>query len=439
MLRSHRLAKPVLALVAVAGLGLLLSGCVFLKPGSLALSQPGAVGSVRVHFVLCTVGEETCSANTESKGRTVQFLIGIAVPTGSTAPASITALSVKGSTPLVFTRSDEATSEIAAAATAWQKVYTEGTQKEKEEAEAAKPLIGGPWPPSGMQGFGYISTPYLEAKGANLEWSLDADFGLPTEASGTPFTGPFAAAMAAGSREVTETMPASRPVHCAIYEKGAGAAPADDAICSGTEQQAQVDTSDLTIAAPKKPAQAFVGGSGEVDFPLSFASTAASSPSFTLSATTTAKGGKVKLGAKTFKPGNVNAKTHLAPTATGKVKVSVPRSIKPGTYEVTLAAKTAQGGTATGTAKLKVAKPKLKLTVARVNAATGTATLRVKVPGAGKLTISGKGIATVKKKAKKAQTLTVIISSTAGARVRVKATFKPKSGISVSKTKSIVL
>src|SRR5262249_48276614 len=146
-------------------------------------------------------------------------------------------------------------------------------------------------------------------------------------------------------REVTAKQPASRPVHCVRFEEGAKSAEGD-ALCTGTLQSGQVGTSDLRISAPKKVPQAFVGGKGEVDFPLKLASTASSSPSFSLSATTKAKGGKAKLASKTFKPGKVNAKTHLAPTGTGKVTVSVPLSIKPGTYKVTLTAKTAQGGVA---------------------------------------------------------------------------------------------
>lgn len=436
MLRSRRIAKPVLALIAACALALVITGCAYFKTGSLAGSQPGAVGSVRVHFVLCTSGKEVCSANEDTEA--LQYLIGIAVPPGSTPPASFTAVPLKGGSPIIFTRSDEVASEMAAAAASLQKLFEgAGTPKEKEEAEQIKALIGGPWPPSGMQGAGYISGPVTELEGANLEWSVDADFGLPAGSGSAPFTGPFGAAIAFGFREV-EKLPANRPVRCVRFEESVKPEEGD-AFCGGTVQSVQVGTSDLKISGPKKPAQAFVGGKGLVAFPLKFASTAGVSPSFKLSATTTAKGGKAKLGSKTFKPGKVNAKTHLAPTASGKVTVSVPRSIKPGTYKVTLTAKTSQGGTATGTAKLKVVKPKLKLTVARVNAATDTAVLRVKVPGAGRLTVSGKGIATVKVNSKKAKTLTVTVASSAGGTVTVKATFKPSSGISVSKTKSIAL
>lgn len=447
MFRGRRVAKPIVALIATAALGLVIAGCANIKAGSLAGSQPGGVGSVRVHFVLCTVGKtEPCGAT--EKNETLQYLVGIAVPAGSTPPANFTAVPLKGGSPIAFTRSDEVASEMAAAAASLQKLFEgAGTQKEKEEAAALKTVLGGPWPPSGTQGVGYISAPVTEAEGANLEWSVDADFGLPAGSGSSPYTGPFGAAIAYGFREVGK-LPASRPVHCIRFEGGVKSEEGD-AFCGGTVQQAQIGTSDLKIAAPKKTAQAFVGGSGQVNFPLNFASTAGSVPTFSLSATTTAKGGKTKLTSKTFAPGAINASTHLAPTGTGKVTVSVPRSIKPGTYNVSLTATASQGGSVTGTAKLKVVKPKLKLSVGKINAANGTTILKVKVPGAGKLTVGGKGVVKVTKKTKKAKTLKVtikpnaatsaLLSRVGSAQVKVKATFKPTSGISVSKTKAVVL
>jgi hypothetical protein len=243
MFRGRRFAKPVLALLAAGVLVLVISGCAYFKTGSLAVSQPAAVGSVRVHFVLCTTGKEICSANEDNE--TVQYLIGIAVPSGSTPPASFTAVPLKGGAPITFTRSDEVASEMAAAAASLQKLFAgAGTPKEKEEAEAVKALLGGEWPPAGMQGVGYISGAVTEAENANLEWSVDAEFGLPTAAGGAPFTGPFGTAIAYGFREVSGTMPSSRPVHCIRYEEGV-TSKEGDAFCGGTVQQVQTGTSDL--------------------------------------------------------------------------------------------------------------------------------------------------------------------------------------------------
>lgn len=65
------------------------------------------------------------------------------------------------------------------------------------------------------------------------------------------------------------------------------------------------------------------------------------------------------------------------------------------------------------------------------------------------MTIAGKGVSKVSKRVKKAKTIAVRIASTGVAsallskagsvRLRVRATFKPTSGIAVSKPKSIVL
>ena len=450
MFRDRRFVKSVLALSAAAVLALAISGCSFVKPGSLTVSQPGGIGSARVHFVICSIGgeETSCGTNT-SETETFQYLVGIAVPPGSVPPATFTAVPIKGGTPIAFTRNDEAVPELAASSAAQQKLLGEAkTPKEIEEAEDFKQIFGGLWPPSGLQGVGYISAPVQELKGETAEWSVDADFGLPVAANGIPFPGPFATGIAFGLREVSASQPATRPVRC--VKLGSGPEPQDgEAFCSGSVQQGQLGTADLLIAAPAKQGQAFVGGSATLNFPLKFAATAATVPSFALSATTSAKGGKAKLGSKSFTPGAPDPTSHRSPTGTGKVEVSVPRGIKPGTYQVTLTAQTPQGGIATQVAKLKVTKPKLKLGGVRLDATRGSATLRVKLPSGGRLTISGKGVARAVKKVKKAKTVSVRIASTGGAnallgkvgsvRVRVKATFKPTSGISVSKTKPIVL
>jgi hypothetical protein len=392
-----------------------------------------------VHFNLCTLGGSGCGPNEETE--TLQYLVGVAVPPGSAPPSSFTAVPVGGGAPIVFTRNDEVASQMTGATTGLQKFLEEAeTPEEKEMAEAIGKLVGGTWPPSGLQGFGYLSAPVQEVEGATAEWSVDADFGLPIPADGGPFPGPFAAGIAIGIREVEEGQSASRPVHCFRLE--AGVEPQEgDAFCSGSIQQGQVGSADLKIAAPAKTAQAFVGGSAQLSFPLKYAGTPPAPPTFALSATTTLKGGKAKPGPASFTPG--------PPNPTGTVTVTVPKNAKPGTYQVTLTAATPQGGIATGAAKLKVTKPKLKFAGVKLDPAKGTATLKVKVPGGGSLTVAGKGVAKMKKKTKKAKTLNMKITPTGNAnaqlakagsvKVKAKATFKPSSGISVSKTKSIVL
>lgn len=454
MSRARRLAKPFLALGAIAAVALVVSGCAIVQPGSFSLSQPGGIGSVRVHFNLCTAATSTTSVGCgqATKSETVQYLTGIAVPPGSTPPASFTAQPIGGGAPVVFTRNDEVATQMAASSAAFEKFIAEfeaaGTPEEKAEAALIHQLYGGPWPPSGLQGVGYISAPVSEVKEQGLQWSVDADFGLPVPADGSPYVGPFASGVAMGLREVSEAKPANRPVRCLILDKAMPPTEFDSA-CGGTTAQGQLGTSDLRIEAPKKAAQAFVGGSGQLSFPLEFATTGGTPPSFALSATSTAKGAKFTFAPKTYKPGKVDPTSHLAPAANGKVTVAVPKSVKPGTYKVTLNATASQGAGTSQVGTLKVVKAKIKFGGVKADPAKGTATLKVKVPGAGKVTISGKGVKKAKKKAKKKGTVKLTIKPTGAtasrlaqagtAKTKVKVTFKPTSGVAVSKKKSVTL
>lgn len=442
MSRLRRPAKPLIALLAVAALGLALSGCVYFKPNSLTVSQPGGIGSARVHFELCTEPVPNCEASEGEEP--VQYLLAIAVPPGSTPPPTITAAPKTGGQPIVFTLNEEVAREFEAVSPNLQEILGgEGVPPE------AKAIIGGPFPPSGLKGVGYLSGLVTESAGATLEWSVDADFGLPVAADGSPFAGPFAAGVALGIRGVAPGFPENRPVQCARIVAGEEP-PKGASICGGTAQQAQFGTSDLRIAGPSKATEVFVGGQAPVKFKLNYATTGTTIPSFALKGGTSVKGGKASIptGAS-FAPGAIDTVSHRAPTATSEAKVTVPKNAKPGTYEVTLTAAAPQGGTATGVAKVKVTKPKLKLGGVKLNKANGTATLTVKVPGAGTLTVTGKGIVKAKKQAKKAKKLKITVKAsgktkaqleaTGKAKVKAKLSFKPKSGISAKKSKSITL
>lgn len=424
MSRLRRPAKPLILLLAFAGLAAALSGCVYFKANSLQVSQPGGIGSARVHFELCTDPLPACEPN-ETEG-TLQYLLGIAVPPGSTPPQTVTATPLNGGPQIVFTLNEEVAKEMAAASPEIQKLVNE-----EGASEEVKQIIGGPWPPSGLQGVGYLSDPVLETKTTKFEWSVDADFGLPTAADGSAFAGPFATGIALGIRGVNPEHPANRPVHCARSEEDFMSG--DVAICLGTNQQKQAGTSDLRIAAPANSAGVFVGGKVPLSYGLSFASTAPTPPAIAYTATSSLKGAKATAAAN------------------GKVTVTVPKNAKPGTYEVTLTgtAQVPNGASSSAVAKIKVTKPKIKLGAVKLNKAKGTATLAVKVPSAGTLTATGKGLVKAKKKAKKAKTLKLTIKakgatkaqleSSGKAKVKAKISFKPSSGITVKKTKSITL
>lgn len=440
MSRLRRPAKPLAVLLAFVGLIVALTGCVYFKPNSLSMSQAG-VGPVTVHFVLCTEPEPNCGP-TESEG-TLQYLLGIAVPPGSTPPPTITATSPNGA-PIVFSLNEEVAREIAASSPSVEQLLAE----EKAPPEV-KQIIGGTWPPSGLQGIGYLSAPVQETEGSNLEWSVDAPFGLPVAADGSPFAGPFATGLAFGFRLVTNELPANRPVRCVRVESESPES--GSAICAGNSQQGQIGTSDLKIGAPAK-GSAFLGGKAKLSFPFNLATTAVPSPSFALSATSTLPKAKFSLSSPTFTPGVPDPTTHRSPTANQTVTVTVPKNAKPGTYEVTLTAKAPQGGLVSQVAKLKVTKQKLSLGGVKLNKKKGTATLSVKIPGAGTLTATGKGIVKAKKSAKslkKPKTLKLTIKAKGKAKkqlaeegiakVSAKVTFKPTSGTSVTKTKKITL
>jgi hypothetical protein len=435
----RRRSKFLVLLVAVAGLALVLSACAFFKQGSLSVSQPAGIGAAHVHFVLCTEPSgATCEPNEEREtpkgNETVQYLIGIAVPKGAAPPATFTAQPITpGSQPIAFTRNDQVASEMAAASA---KLAEAELPPEASEIK--------PWPPAGLEGIGYLSTPVEEEEGSLDEWAVDAEFGLPVPSDGSPFTGQFIAATAEGAREVTPDHPASAPVHCfRAGEEGEEG----EALCSPTAEEAQAGTSDLKIAAPPT-APVYVGGKATLPFGLNFASTAPTSPSFTLGATSNLPGAAVALSSPTFAPPAPDSSTHRS-SGSDTVTVAIPKTAKPGVYEVTFTAKTAQGGTATQVAKVEVTKPKLKIGKVKLNKKNGTAKLSVGVPSAGTLTVSGKGIVKAKRTAKGPKTLKVTIKakgkakktlvSTGKAKVKAKIVFKPSNGASVTKTKSIVL
>jgi hypothetical protein len=121
---------------------------------------------------------------------------------------------------------------------------------------------------------------------------------------------------------------------------------------------------------------------------------------------------------------------------------------KPGKRSATLTVSNSCGGTATATASFKVAKP-FKFGKVKANAKKGTATIKVNALGAGKLTLSGKGLKAQKKSLKKAGKVTLTVKPTGktqgklvkSGQAKVKATvsFKPVGGKPLKQKKSVVL
>ncbi len=421
---SRRLVKPVLALVALAVLALSLSACAVFKEGSFRLSQPKGIGPVAVHFAICTEPAEggACEPN-EDEGQS-QYMLSFVVPPGTTPPATITAAPINGAAPIVFNRNDEVSRSITQAAAEGESTY----------------------PPPGKAAVGYLSAVFTEETGATREWAVDTEFGLPAAAAdGGSFGGPFGMEVIYGWRLVDDMHPASRPVDC--FEP-VGEPPTDSTAICDSVAEGEIGTSDLKIGAPAQAA-AFVGGKAKIAFPFDFASTASPLPTFGLVPASTLPKAGFSLSTPTFVPGPPDPNSHRSPADSPTVTVTVPKDAKPGVYEVTLTATAPQGGVVSQMAKLKVTKPKLRLGGVKLNKSKGTATLAVKVPSPGTLTVSGKDVVRVKKKAKKAKTLKITIRAkgktkselkeTGKAKLKAKVSFKPTSGIAVKKTKSVKL
>jgi hypothetical protein len=426
--RSRKLA---LVAFAVTVLALVVSACADFKDGSLSGTQPAGIGPVRVHFELCTVSLSNPGCQTNEESGQSQYLLAIAVPQGSTAPATITAQPQGEGAPIVYTRNDEVARKVS---------EEEGTAEE-------------PWPPAGSEAVGYLSSVFDEEEGQLREWTVDADFGLPSGADGASFAGPFNPYVATGWRRVDSTYTADRPVKCS---ESTGEPSNETLADCELQEEVEIGTSDLKIKAPT--ASTTPGGQATLQFGLDFASTAASQPSFNLAATSSLPQAGLNLAGSTFSPAAPDPSTHRSALSQENVNVSVPATAQPGTYDVTLTATTSGGGTVSQAGKLEVKKPqvppppakaKLKLGKVKLNKKKGTATLPVGVNIAGTVTVSGKGIAKVQRKAGGPKTLKVTIkakgkakaklNATGKAKVKAKFVFKPTTGASVTKAKSITL
>ncbi|HET6997337.1 MAG TPA: hypothetical protein VFI03_02015 [Solirubrobacterales bacterium] len=349
----RRTRLPVL-LVAAAAIALLLSGCVWLKGGSVALTQPGGIGGVNLRFSICTtvITEEGKSTGCGSESTTTegQFFVGLVVPVGTQAPEALTVTPGPGAGPLTLTRSPAVAPALS-----------------------SNPLLaeaGTVVPPPGSEILGYASSVITEPAGQALEWAVSANLGLPPVADGGTYGGPLRVAVLPASREVTPERPASRAFSCS--------AEGDLTFCSATETVVELGTSDLKIGAPASTAVA-PGTQVKVPFTFDFASSAAALPVFTLKATSTLPQAELRLSSASFSRAPSNATTKRAPATTRKVIVNVPPSARPGNYELVLTATAAQGGAATGVATLAV-QPALRARLVAPRRVKASAASRQGIP-----------------------------------------------------------
>lgn len=409
---------------------LALSACAEIDQQSITVMQPGGVGAVRVHFRLCTVHEgfpsgeyELCAA-ADHKGQGQQILA-YAVPKGSSVPATITPTPGPGAPAIVFSRNQEVAERIA----------EEGAENEP------------PWPPAGDEVVGYLSNVIEEHEGDNFEWSVDADFGLPTPADGKAFAEPYEVGIGEGWREVSEEKPANRPINC---EEEIFAPPEVHfyGSCGPLQEIFSLKVSDLKVV-PGVPVEAFAGDHVPVRFGLELGSTAASPPSFLISGTSTVPQATVMSTEPSLAPPDLDPKTNRSAPITSTLKVATPAKAKPGTYQVTLTASPPAGGKVSATASLTLLKLAIQIGKAHVDPANGTATLSVKVPTAGTLKLSGKGVAAAKRTPKGANTVKLTVRAKGNAlatlqetgtvKLQLQISFRTGHGASITKAKPVTL
>ncbi len=410
--------RSALVALAVALVTVVLSACAFYKPESFKGSQPEGIGPVNLHLSLCTQSEteEICAPSNFSDES--QQILAFAVPKGSSAPQNFSVTPTSTGPTLRFALN----------------------QNVSQAAAALPPETGKPaWPPAGDEVVGYLSDPYVTHEGEDLEWRIDAGFGLPSGSDGGSFNSIYTAGLVTGARSVDESLPASRPLECEE----------SDSFCEISDE-ATVPVSDLKISAESSTAAAFVGGEAQVPFKLDFASTVSGAlPSFSLTATTSVPGGAASPTEASFAPSSVDGASHRT-AASRAVAVKIPASTAPGTYQVNLTATNPAGGAATGIATVVVSKPTIKFGKLKLNKSKGTGVLSVTASSAGKLSLSGKGLAkatTTVAAAGKPVKLTVRptgkglkkLSSTGKLKAKAKISLKPSSGITVTKNRSLTL
>jgi hypothetical protein len=412
-----KLIRTAAVLATFAALALTLSACITVKPGSQQTSQPGGIGNVDVDFQLCSA-EEGPGAPSECElddyTGTAQVILAFIVPRGVTnVPASFTAIPgpAPGGAPIDFRRN--------------------------QSIDAFFNSLEGI--PAGLEAIGYLSDVVSENENDSFEWSVKFPFGLPGAADGGSFVGPLKYFLAFGWRKVGPGLSPDRPVECE------SAAPDENAACTSTGE-VEFGVSDLKVTPPAETT-VFAGATAEFPFAFDFGSSAAAPPSsFALSATTTLPGATATPSELTFPIGPLSSSKRFAGQRTAVVVV--PPKAKEGVYEVRLNATTATGGSTRAVAQLRVRQARVGIS-AKLNKSRGTATLTLKVPAAGTLTVSGRGIVKAQRKPNAARTVKVTVRTKGKAkkrllangkvRVTAKVTFQPTGAAAVTVSRPLNL
>lgn len=431
---ARRLRKPALALAVFAAIAVTLTACAYLKPGSLQVTQPGEIGSVRIHMVFCSaISSGVCAVPSESEEG--QTFLAIAVPKGTIAPDTFAAVAEPPSgPPLVFRRNQSAAEALG-------RLKAEGTDP--------------PWPPAGSELIGYLSDVMPGQEGEKVEWTVNPEFGLPVPADGGPYGGAFLVALAIGQRNADGKSPTDleRPAYCPIGEEES----TREECTILKDARVELRPTDVRVKAGAAPTVT-IGREATIPFTVEVGTTATNIPTFVLGATTNLPGVAPAVSDSSYVPSPPIDASRRTSTSRS-VKVAVPENAKPGTYSVTLTAKTPAGGSVSQTGSFTVTKaepappafPRALLTFGKTtfDKAKGTATIAVQVGVAGKLTATGKKIVKAVRNATAPRTVNLTIRARGKAKKKlnktgkttVKATiaFVPKGGTAVSQVRSLTL
>jgi hypothetical protein len=322
--RWRRLTAAAAVVTATA----LASGCVVFQSGPTS-SQLQTIGDFQQTFVVCASNNTApggCNdpglSGTPAVTSPAQVLIGIQLPTAVTPPASFTST---GPEALAFAQSPSSAAEL------------------ERLAPAA----------AGSRWVGYISTMvnYSGTSGSQTVPVTLADK-LEQAADGSPFRGPLATDVRLGARMVTPAFPESRPVVCGPSLTTAfdeDPAPATDnwIICGDAKVATSSQTRDLGVLGGSATGSGAPGSLVSVPFTLRYAGNATASANFALAATTTLPNAVLAVTPGALAPAS-NSDTQAL------VAVGVPAGARPGTYDVTLTARLANGQTRTRTGTLTV-------------------------------------------------------------------------------------
>ena len=343
---GKRLARMAALLAGTVSLG----GCVVFQSPPTA-TQQGIIGAVQVSLTVCATPGATLPAgacagpgNAGSGEPAVsdpsQLFVGFRVPSGTGVPQTFTSTSTgpdNTGPQLTFTVNSEYAGEL-------------------QRLDRA---------PSGEEWIGYTSQ-YVTYNNASGEQNFTAsvDFGLPTNANGSPYAGPFTWQAVVGGRQLAGggTPAAGEPIDCGNslttgWRLENQTSTEWNLICVDDPPQTTLNTDNsLTVRnagiTPFTSVSAPAGTTATVPFTFGYAGKPTAAASFTLSSATALAGATATPSPATITPSGTG-------TGTTPVTVLVPIPLRAtlGSYSVTLTAKLGDGESRTGTASLTVLPP----------------------------------------------------------------------------------